>query len=181
MRFWNFSRALARINCKEQQLFGRQPGKTEKMHGKERKRNKTPEKLVELATESLWSYQQAKRKDEINPPMAAPQRKWTRSPLGMVKIITDAGIFKGENAIGLGAIIRNDQEEVPAAKTRRKDGLVDVVGAKLMAAVEGLKLTRQQLFWKGIQGWGLSLIEKSTVDLSNPNTYQDVVTKELIF
>ena len=52
-------------------------------------------------------------------------------------------IFEGENAIGLGAIIRNDQGEVIAAKTWRIDGLVDVVGAELLATMEDLKLARR--------------------------------------
>ena len=74
------------------------------------KETRSLEKLVELAIESLWSFQQAKRKDEINPPSprANPQYKWMRPPLGMVKINTDATIFEKENVIGLGAVIRDD-------------------------------------------------------------------------
>ena len=43
-------------------------------------------------------------------------------------------------------IIRKGQGEVLAAKARRKEGLVNVVGAELMGAVEGLEVVRDRGF-----------------------------------
>ena len=72
----------------------------------QRKETRSLEKLVELAIESIWSYQQAKRKDKTNLPMAEPHCKWMSAPPGTMKINSDAVIFEKENAIRLGVIIR---------------------------------------------------------------------------
>ena len=64
----------------------------------------------------------------------------------MVKINIDATLFKEEDAIGLGIIIRNEKEEVLAVEAAKKGGLVDVVKAELLAAIEGGKLAQESGF-----------------------------------
>ena len=84
---------------------------------------KTPEKIVNQAMESLWSFQQDKRKDDIYPPSGPIQHKWQSPPLGMMKVNTDVAIFEQETAIWLGALVRNKLGEVVVAKARRSEGM----------------------------------------------------------
>ena len=80
--------------------------------------------------------------------METPQCKWQCLTPRIVKINTDATLFEEEDAIGLGIIIRNEKGEVLPAEAVKKEGLVEVVRAKLVAAIEGVKLAQELGFNK---------------------------------
>ena len=92
---------------------------------------------MEHAIESLWCFQQAKRKDEINLPLADSQCKWMWPPHGTIKINTDTAIFEKENAIGLGMIMKDNSRVVIATQMWRKDDIRDVVRVELQARWKG--------------------------------------------
>ena len=56
------------------------------------------------------------------------------------QVNTDATIFEKEDAISIGVVIRNNVGDVIIARTKRREGRVEVSRAEMLAMLEGVKL-----------------------------------------
>ncbi|XP_059429236.1 uncharacterized protein LOC132163053 [Corylus avellana] len=79
---------------------------------------------------------------ESSTPVCSGMLKWQPPPSGWYKVNWDAGIDRRHGRLGLGALIRDSQGNLVAAKSLSHSGLLDPTSAKALAALMAIKLCK---------------------------------------
>ncbi|KAM7528201.1 hypothetical protein LguiB_031611 [Lonicera macranthoides] len=107
---------------------------------------RSPADIVELSRQYVQKFVDTKSCQMLdNGLLSLPvsSTKWRSPPASWIKMNSDGACFKEEGAVGLGAIVRNNDGSFLVGQSLMIGANLDAEASKAMAALEALRLARQ--------------------------------------
>ncbi|XP_073041711.1 uncharacterized protein [Primulina eburnea] len=130
--------------------------------------SRPPQITMSLGSEMVLNWARAQRKNPQNPAPNYRQEedgRWTKPPDLSMKCNVDATLFKDQQAVGFGAVIRDSAGTFIMSKSCMRNGLPEVKEAEALALIEAIQ-------------WTLSLDLQDVIFESDSQTVMNAITSK---